>query len=286
MRREVVQDFLNLPGIVGIALLDGRSRPYFSGVDQALNSQQKEALTQGIQQVVETAPTGFECFEFQFTGHQVYIYRLSHGIILLVFAGADLILQSYNNAIARLKTELETDSINAIATFRLLAGNITLSNQTYWAQRAGTVPRSTLVSLPLAQNSAPESDRSGADGGKASPSPGTAQPVSLQEVLAALNHCSRFTTQYLGTTVIANYWKSSCPDVEWLANFQVDRAAQFSFSGGSPPATLTPEQWQWIQDWVAAFIQRCTKVLRDLPAILEQRALDDHQKYLLLSHKP
>ncbi|HEY9816238.1 MAG TPA: hypothetical protein V6D20_10635, partial [Candidatus Obscuribacterales bacterium] len=84
MQREVVQDFLNLPGIEGVALVDGRSRPYFCGVDQTLNFQQKEALAQGIQQVVETTPPDFEFFEFQFTGHQVYIYKLDHGVILLV----------------------------------------------------------------------------------------------------------------------------------------------------------------------------------------------------------
>jgi hypothetical protein len=44
MKREVVQDFLNLPGITGVALIDGRSRPYFHGVEQSLNFQQREAL--------------------------------------------------------------------------------------------------------------------------------------------------------------------------------------------------------------------------------------------------
>ncbi|MBF2080006.1 MAG: hypothetical protein IGR76_16185, partial [Synechococcales cyanobacterium T60_A2020_003] len=84
MNKEVVQDFLNLPGIAGIALMDGRSRPYFFGIDQALNFQQKETLALGIQQVIETTPADFEFFEFQFVGHQIHIYKLSHGIILLV----------------------------------------------------------------------------------------------------------------------------------------------------------------------------------------------------------
>ncbi|HEY9884968.1 MAG TPA: hypothetical protein V6C98_15290, partial [Thermosynechococcaceae cyanobacterium] len=66
MKREVIQDFLNLPGIAGVALMDGRSRPYFCGIDQALNFQQKEALAQGILQVVETIPDSFDVFEFQF----------------------------------------------------------------------------------------------------------------------------------------------------------------------------------------------------------------------------
>ena len=104
MKREVVQDFLNLPGIAGVALMDGRSRPYFCGVDQTLNFQQKEALAQGIRQVVDTTPAGFESFEFQFTGHQVYIYKLDQGIILLVLTRDGLVYRDYLQAIAKLKT--------------------------------------------------------------------------------------------------------------------------------------------------------------------------------------
>ncbi|NJL86600.1 MAG: hypothetical protein HC886_12455 [Leptolyngbyaceae cyanobacterium SM1_1_3] len=66
MKRQVVQDFLNLPGIVGVALMDGRSRPYFCGVEQILNFQQREAIAQGIQQVVETTPVDLQSFSFQF----------------------------------------------------------------------------------------------------------------------------------------------------------------------------------------------------------------------------
>lgn len=54
MKQEVVQNFLDLPGIMGVALMDGRSRPFFCGIDQFLNFQQKEALAQGIRQVIET----------------------------------------------------------------------------------------------------------------------------------------------------------------------------------------------------------------------------------------
>ena len=68
MKREVVQEFLGLPGIVGLALMDGRSRPCFYGVSERLNLQQKEALAQGICQVLETTPSSFRTFEFQFAG--------------------------------------------------------------------------------------------------------------------------------------------------------------------------------------------------------------------------
>jgi hypothetical protein len=313
MKREVVQDFLNLPGIAGLALMDGRSRPYFCGVDQALNFQQKEALAQGIQQVVETTPEGFEFFEFQFTNHQVYIYKLDYGIILLVLTATNLVLQTYNKAIEELKAEFHEDPTSAIATFRLLAGNITLSSQTYWKNRSEvTSPTSFDQTSSSADTNAKISNNTqngsylypststpshqNADNPTSAPNLSTPpefkstaveNPVNLKELLNALNHLSQFTTQYLGTTVITNYWKSTRPSVEWLNHFQIDRSAQFTFSKASSNTTqtITPEEHQWLQQWIAAFVVRCSKVIRDFPLIIEQRALDDRQKDLLLQSK-
>jgi hypothetical protein len=314
MKREVVQDFLNLPGIAGVALMDGRSRPYFCGVDQTLNFQQKEALAQGIQQVVETTPASFKFFEFQFTGHQVYIYKLEHGIILLVLTGSDLVDANYQQAIECLKTELQEDISNAIATFRLLAGNITLSNQNYWkgnsdgrvtasnSRTSPSHPSSPAIATPVEQNRKP-SPLSATALSATEPS-SFSQPVvqttpvpersvsreaNLKELLAALNHLSQFTIQYLGTVVVANYWKSTRPQSEWLAQFQIDRAAHLTLAGTPNAAstqTLTTEQHQEICNWTDAFIQRCAKVIRDFPLIVEQRALDEHQRFLLLNQTP
>jgi hypothetical protein len=310
MNREVVQDFLNLPGIAGVALMDGRSRPYFCGVDYALNFQQKEALAQGIQQVVETTPAGFEFYEFQFTGHRVHIYKLKHGIILLVLTSGELVYPDYLRMVDRLKGELQEDVANAIATFRLLAGNITLSSQSYWQRRETATTTSSSAAYPAKSPSfsGTESGRTSQNGAYRPPSaakpaatpsstassppptspPSQAVPVNIKEVLAALNHFSQFTTQYLGTTVVTNYWKTTRPDVPWLNNFQVDRSAQISFNGTgvtNPLQELDTEQHQWVRDWTAAFIQRCSRVIRDFPTIIEQRALDDRQKALLLPDK-
>ena len=317
MKREVVRDFLNLPGIAGVALMDGRSRPYFCGVDQTLNFQQKEALAQGIRQVVETTPDGFESFVFQFTGHQVFIYKLEHGIILLVLARSQLVYADYLEAIVNLKAALQEDITTAIATFRLLASDVTMSGHNYWKQRIDGNPTSTLDSSlttgarsfnrdsPAAINpSLPDLEPAATPlNGKQSSStpPQTPPPVGLEshapsyapvdlkELLTTLNHLSQFTTQYLGTAVITNYWKSSRPDLDWLHNFQVDRSAQLTFSSPLAQGTnqpITTEQQQWIQQWVVAFIKRCSQVIRDFPTIVEQRALNDRQKQILLQQSP
>jgi hypothetical protein len=301
MKREVVETFLNLPGIAGIALMDGRSRPYFHGVDQTLNSQQKETVAQGLQQIVQTTPVGFEFFEYQFTGYQVYIHKLKQGVILLVLADLATLTDQYFTVVEQLKTEFYDDTANAVATFRLIAGTLSATGQPQKKQTSETTdhvsPTSSLASsLDLAQTptvdnsqllpspiDAPASGSVTPTTPVLDPQPDLADLATLKEVLAALNHFSQFTTQYLGATVVTNYWTSTRPDIDWLSQFQVDRSAQISVADALAERSLSPEQHQWVRDWTAAFIQRCSKVIRDFPSIIKQRALDDHQKALLLS---
>lgn len=288
MKREVIQDFLNLPGIAGVALMDGRSRPYFCGIDQTLNFQQKEALAQGILQVVETIPGGFDVFEFQFAEHQVRLYRLDRGMVLLVLTHQRLVYADYLGAIQQLKTVLQEDIPNAIATFRLLAGNITLTGLHYRKHSAATVttasPTAPAFEALQPDLTLPWSEPSPANVKVTDPAT-LSNRATLKEAIAALNHLSQFTTPYLGTHVIANYWKATRPPSDWLAAIQIDRAAQFSFTEASPQAatmSLTAQEQQWLQEWVAAFIKRCSQVIRDFPAIVEQKALNASQKVLLL----
>lgn len=289
MNREVVKDFLNLPGIAGVALMDRRSRPYFCGVDSTLNFQQKEALAQGIRQVVETTPESFESFEFQFAAHQVYIYKLASDMILLVLTSSGLVYSDYLPALQKLKAALQADLSTGVATFRLLAGNITLSGQEYWKPAASDGTKSgPTAPAPKTASGTSTGSRNGFKNA-ASPQPdaknGTHQ-VTLKEVLTALNQLSGFTTQYLGVAVISNYWKTSRPqNIEWLNHFQINRKAEISFNSSSTQSEsgeVTSQEIESIQSWVAAFINRCAKVIRDFPTLVEQFALNPQQKELLL----
>lgn len=297
MNREVVKNFLNLPGIAGVALMDRRSRPYFCGVDSTLNFQQKEALAQGIRQVVETTPDSFESFEFQFAAHQVYIYKLASGTILLVLTSSELVYSDYLPALQRLKAALRSDLSTGVATFRLLAGNITLSGQGYW--KSPTEDDETKSGETFQTARTQKTPASGTSTGSHNGFKNSAEPqqeaknrqkqVTLKEILAALNHLSEFTTQYLGVAVISNYWKSSRPkDIEWLNYFEVNRKAEISFNASPTQSTVASDgkvreqEIEWLQSWVAAFINRCAKVIRDFPALVEQKALNPRQKELLL----
>ena len=248
MKQEGIQDFLNLPGIIGVALISTRSRPYFCGVDRLLNFQQRAALAQGIQRVIGTTPAGFESFEFQFNGHRIHLYKLDHGVILLVFAQDSFGETAHLEAVARLRLEHQTDIADAIETFRQLAEASPLFKS--------TEPQAASPALPS---------------------------VLLCDLLAALNQLSRFGTQYLGATVVTNNWQIARPDFQWLSQLQIDRKGHFSFSGQMNPTTLVSlEQQQQVQQWAAAFIDRCSRIVRTFPKTVRQKGLDDSQQALLL----
>ncbi len=314
MKREVVQDFLNLPGIAGVALMDGHSRPYFYGLDQALNSRQREALAQGILQVVETTPDGFESFEFQFVGHQVFIYKLSRGIVLLVLADNILGRVDYLKGVALLRKTFQEDIHNAITTFKLLAGSLTQPSRNHWASSSSPSlpPLPALdpepLAIPLEEKGQHAAEPTTVSGplpmtalrpvpplpppikSAASPTSLPVQPViplaasppppSLEDVVAALNHLSRFTSRYLGTAVIVNYWKVSRPKSEWLTQFNVERTGRVTFSGDA--TQFLPTHHQLIREWVKSFTRRCAQVLRDFPQMLDRDGLNERQKQILL----
>ncbi|MBD2256723.1 hypothetical protein [Pseudanabaena sp. FACHB-2040] len=266
MKRQVIQNFLNLPGITGVALMDGRTRPFFCGLDTILNSQQKEALAQGIQQVVSTTPADFEAFSFRFGSRQAHIYKLTDGVILLVLTSNQVPFEAYVTALKQLKVTLTEDLATSVATFRLLAGCVTLNNQSY-SLEASSDPSANdelaaLPSLALARS----------------------QTVLWDEMMAALNHLSDFTTQYLGKVIVANAWRSARPAHSWLESVEIDRSGHFRLTteAALAGASLTLEQQQWLKDWVQAFVKHCGKTIRDFATILTEQALDPRQKSLLL----
>jgi len=262
MNRQIIQNFLNLSGIVGVALVDGRNRPFFCGPDISLNTQQQDALAQGIQQVVETTPADFDTFAFRFTNQLVYIYRLDAGVILMVMTSDQTSLGEYSPAVDQLKATLSEDLGNAVPTFRLLAGCVTLGGGAYAGNGAetGATPSS---SQPLVQSNDPTG-------------------VSCQQVIGALNHLSDAASQVLGKTIVSNGWRSSCPDASWLKQFEIQKSAHFTFNGPSN-TNLTPEQQLQLQSWVDAFVVRCGRTFRNFKSTVVESNLTPEEKFILLS---
>lgn len=261
MQQQVIQSFLNLPGIVGLALMDGRSQPYFFGLEAGLNYQQRQALIQGIQQVVGTTPPEFESFSFEFSQHNVHIYRLVEEAILLVLTEPIIDAPRYRQGIRELRQALATDPHNLVTNFRMAAGGATLNNQPYWS------PIATEETTPTAP----------------APPPASSAP-QWQDVLTALNALSDGTAPYLGKIVVANTWRSTrgvAPSLSWL---HLDRSGHFTLGEDSdltPTAPFAPADQVALQAWVTAFVKRCSGILRDYPITVLATALSAEQQTLI-----
>ena len=309
MSREVIQDFLNLAGVVGISLTNRRMRPYFYGLD-SVSDRTKQALGQGVLQVVENVPEGFESFEFYFADHVVFIYKLTHGLVLVVLTDRSIKMVDYSQSITKIKHLIDTDTYNTVAYFKLLLGSVTqhsLPSVNWQASGSAAVTQtteqdrsSTQISIPTNKPQTPPTPASTSS--TSAPTPRTVasnkstevtdsssksvsaktdlQEYKLDELLVALNKLSNFTTQYLGKVVVTNYWKSSRPTSSWLAEFEIDRSGQISHPKQTA-ISLDTEQLQQIQSWVAAYIKRCKLVIRNFDQMLGQDCLDSRQKQIL-----
>jgi uncharacterized lipoprotein YmbA len=356
MNREVIQDFLNLPGIVGVALTNRRMRPYFQGLNANLDERQQQALAQGILQVLENMPEGFDAFEFYFAGNIVFIYKLAHGLVLLVLTDQYLDIKNYRFSIAKIRQAVDADVYNAVATFKLLLGSVSqtssawagsISNRpveddkvdktviqaqvtTIQAKQTKAKAKSNPKSLPATSeatknyqsnhhqaqpvtspptnNQQPRSiasstaRSSGSHANNANnqienkrPAPlETSKPVTkpvsaksspqtykLDELLAAMNQVSKFTTQYLGKVVVKNYWSSSRPKSNaWLQEFQIDRSGQISHPAAHQ-IECDQQQRSQLQAWVATYIKRCQIVIRNFDSMITQDCLEPEQAKLL-----
>jgi hypothetical protein len=189
----------------------------------------------------------------------------------MVLTKSGLVYSEYKQTIKTLKVTLRENMADAIATFRVLAGTATLAGISH-----------SPVDFTATQTLTSDRDRPVLAPPLSADSPAN---TTLSDLLTALNTFSQATMQYLGTHVVANYWKSTRPDNEWLTQFQIERSGQFSLSNATPESLqhpVSPQELLWIQEWVAAFITRCSQVIRDFSSLINQKVLTSEQKALLL----
>lgn len=106
--------------------------------------------------------------------------------------------------------------------------------------------------------------------------------VKIEDLVNALNQLSQFSDKYLGTTLTVNNWQTTRPKFDWLNNFQVHRSADITFADKTA-ASVSLVQLQETQEWVAAFIQRSSQIIRDFATIIEQKRIGELPEGILLT---
>lgn len=245
MNQHIIQDFWNLPGVLGVALIHEEAEPYFY-VKEQITGWEKQGIIQVILQVLANKKERFDLFEFKVMGYHAYTYKLNPYLTLIVLTPSDIVAIKLQSK--QLKAALQENIESAITTFELLKNS---KNAQLYALGAN--------------NNAPLEEK-----------------VTIEELLDALNALSRFNSNYMGSKLTANYWQLTRPKFKWLDNFQINNSAKIAFSGAIAEPVSAAQQ-MWVQEWTAAFIKQCSQIIQDLPTMIQQKGLDERKKRLILA---
>lgn len=281
MKPEIVRDFLNVPGILGVALLDGKTPLYFCRIDPRLNLQQAPLLEQGLLQIMATIPIAFASFELLFQSYRVHICRPGGSLTALIVTEPQLKLAQYAPALQRFCQGLQGDE-QAIAGFRGTVEKL----MTHGLLKAGqTAPDAALLRSATPQPQAatqppPQLPTTAPTTAPSTPS----TSVCIKDLLVAFNHLAQIAGQYLGQSIVANHLLRSRPESAWLQQFMIDRKATLEFSGETHQLhqSLTDEELHDMRRWAQAFVAKCSLVLRDFLRLVEQQGWTASEKSLLL----
>jgi hypothetical protein len=247
MKRQLIEDFLNLPGIVGIALIDGQSRVCAYGLPEHLQPPQQQRLTQALQAILETTPVSLQSLSFNFSDQQIFLYKVDRSLTLLVLTEASL-SSDYDRLIAQITRFMKTDFDTVLAVLMAIAS-----------------PRREAPGLAATES-------------------GALTVATVEDALTAMNQLSTFTVQYLGNFIVANHWRTYCPSVAWTQQFEITAEGLIQLQSTArlaPQDQLTHQQRQWMQTWVSGFSQRCAKIIRNYLQLVQTQALEPRQWQLL-----
>ncbi|GAC1492412.1 MAG: hypothetical protein NVS2B14_05100 [Chamaesiphon sp.] len=253
MNQEIIHKFVSLPGVVGVALINRQSQPYLYVKEETLDRQGKQVLIHSILKAIANNPEELDFLEFPIMGYYAYIYTLNSSLKLLVLNHTDIAAIKLLAA-KQLKTTLQQDIDKTITIFELLTGKI-IQAKVVSSSKGGYSTSSNSGNAPLE--------------GK----------FTIEELLQSINYLSKFTSNYMGAKLVANYWQMTRPKFEWLNNFQIKPSGEITFSGAiTEPISFL--QHQWIKQWSTAFIKQCSQIMQDLPTMIEKNCSYEIRKDL------
>ena len=242
MQRQLIQNFLNLPGILGLSLIpldDLPAHAYSVGFPKNNAPEQHPLLLQGLQQIIQTTPASLEFCTFQFGAYQVELHKVEHEAVLFVFS-EDVLPNQYSKSVSELMQFIKADCSALVDSIRAMGAET--------------------VTHVLPQSVHP-------------------QTASLDDVLEAMNSLSQVTRRYLGPQLVANHWRThQSRGPAWLAMFSVSSNGTISVTGVT--SQLSPEQLAEIRLWTQQFHQRCTRIIRDYDVLVEKTLPEQHWKLL------
>jgi hypothetical protein len=245
MHQDIIQNFLTLPEVIGVALMQGRVIPYFFVKDQVVSPERKIELVRQIRKSALESSQFSDFTQFRIDEYIASTYRLNNFISLLVISNKESIsVESIAKKI--LQSSLKDDIDATLKIFE------SLTKKTY---------QPSLNSLPPPKQTSkvearlPESEEI---------------PSSVEDLVNALNMLSQIVCTYLGEKITANFWQITRPNREWLNKFIIKSSATIEFIDHEQ-TTVSPLQHLFIREWTNSFINQCSQIIRDLPTKIDNK---------------
>ncbi len=227
----IVQDFLNVTGIVGFALMDGSHLDYFHHLNDTLLPEDKALFAQNVAQVFATIPTEFFELDLQLQTHWTHLYRLDRSKVFVVWLGNAADRRRYQAVLPPLLAALKDAPGPALDQLQLLA------NQT-----------------------------NAIDDGERELAP---MMPSLHMMLSVINRVIAAGMEYLGKRILANQVLMTRPDQAWLKQISLDAQSHLVATAQlALQEPLTAEQYASLKLWSDGIIQAVRRVIRDFREIL------------------
>ncbi len=227
----IVQDFLNVTGIVGFALMDGSQLDYFHHLNDTLLSEDKALFAQNVAQVFATIPTEFFELDLQLQTHWTHLYRLDRSKVFVVWLGNAADRQRYQAALPPLLESLKDAPGPALDQLHLLA------------HKTNAIDDGERELAPMMP--------------------------SLHMMLSAINRVIAAGMEYLGKRILANQVLMTRPDQAWLKQISLDAQSHLVATAQlALQEPLTAEQYASLKLWSDRIIQAVRRVIRDFREIL------------------
>jgi hypothetical protein len=106
---EIIQDFLTVPGIAGIAMMDGSTIPRLYSADPTLQIQHPKTFLASVTPILRTLASEVQQLEFFFGTYRLYVNRLGYGFTVAVLTHQSI---DWHNNSQNLQTFCETVQAN------------------------------------------------------------------------------------------------------------------------------------------------------------------------------
>lgn len=260
---EIIRDFLTVPGIAGIALInpliDGYPSPRLYSTDPKLEIHQPKVFLANVSHILRTLTPEVQQLDFFFGTYRVYVCRMGSGLTVVVLTHRDL---KWRNSSEALRSFCQTVQSHLKASIPLLEAWAFAQN--HQLNYPPTEPHWDAATIDLCL-----------------PSPASLPSPSLpllQDYLNAFNHLSNIAAQYLGGTIISNQVKRSRPQGETLAMITIVAKGQLV---NDVDRLLSQEELQALRQWTQDFRGQCSRIIRDFDTTVQTAGLTKEEAMLL-----